>query len=133
MEDWKIMKLLNHSKNENFYLDKRKIHVICIPYQYNPNESFSRSVKIVKYFREVLQIYPYSPILETHPYHVECRKMNPNHDDDYYDWDLHIYDAMKPNVIMIFTLDWENSKGCKIEMEWAKSQKIPIGFIKESD
>ena len=110
--------------------DKSKVFIVLQPYSYNPEESFSRAVKIVKKFREEGKVV-FSPILHTHGYHVALRELLADHDDDYYGWDLKVYEAMKDNCIMAFTKDWETSKGCRLEMKWARLHCVPIVFINE--
>lgn len=106
--------------------------VILQPYTNCPDESHERAIRLTKHFRDRGRLV-FSPILHTHNYHVSLREENPDHDDDYYNWDLGVYAAMKDNIYMVFTHDWETSKGCRLEMEWAKKNGIPTAVMERDD
>ena len=125
------MHVIDASGKKIEQLPKKGVYILSIPYTYDPEASFNRSVRAVKWLRDVQKVAVFSPILHTHPYHVACKKAQPSHDDDYYTWDIALYDAMKGNATMIFTGDHASSRGCTIEMEWAKKKGIPILFLEE--
>ncbi len=126
-----IMKIVTQDGKKLESLNPEKIYIVLNPYAYNPEESFSRAVRIVHWLRTTHKVAVFSPILHTHPYHIACLKTDPNHNDDYYDWDLKVYDAMREKSVMIFTLDYKKSKGCSLEMNWGTEHNIPIYFINE--
>ena len=125
------MKLVDQDGNDvNPTTDR--VYILSIPYSYDPEASFSRSVRIVKWFRDQGLII-FSPIMHTHPYHIKCLEENPNHTDDYYDWDISLYTVMKSNATIVLTKDYDISKGCKIEMDWAIAESVPMLYIEEFD
>jgi hypothetical protein len=119
-----------HNKEEEaFFRASPHVVVLCIPYAKDPIKSFERSRRIVEYLRRS-SVIVFSPILHTHPYHLACREKNPDHNDDYYSWDFGIYDGFR-RPVMLFTEDWEESKGCKEEMIWANNNALPIYVVVE--
>ncbi|MHA1793466.1 MAG: hypothetical protein ACTSVI_12520 [Promethearchaeota archaeon] len=125
------MQIINQDGEKLEKLDPEKIYIVLIPYAYNPKESFNRSVRIVHWLRTVHKVAVFSPILHTHPYHVARLEVDPSHEDDYYGWDLRVYDAMRDKAVMLFTMDYEISNGCRIELEWARKNEIPIFYLEE--
>jgi len=125
------MHVIDESGEKIERLPKERVYILSIPYTSGPEASYKRSIRIVKWLREVQDVAVFSPILHTHSYDVECKKDQPSHVDDYYAWDIALYDAMMEKTTMLFTKDYVNSHGCMIEMEWAKKNQVPFLFIEE--
>ncbi|HME50650.1 MAG TPA: hypothetical protein VKM55_00395 [Candidatus Lokiarchaeia archaeon] len=127
------MRITDAAGREFKTFPKDTVLVLSIPYAYNPAKSFARSVKIVKWLRTTFNIPVFSPIMHTHAYDMECKKQDASHDDNYYDWDIALYEAMKQKSIFLFTRDCDISKGCIREMEWAKKNGVRVLFIEEQN
>jgi hypothetical protein len=100
--------------------------ILCIPYSYNPEEGFKRSCEYVKKLRD-LGFLVFSPILHNHNYHLLIKDEN----EDYYQWDLELYDAFGKNAVYVFAPYWESSWGCNIEYQHALEKGNEIFFIQE--
>ncbi|MHA1795012.1 MAG: DUF1937 family protein [Promethearchaeota archaeon] len=112
-------------------LDEDNIYVVLLPYSQDPENSFKRSVAITRALRE-RGLTVFSPILHTHHYHLTVLREVGETSENYYKWDLSLYSHLRKRVFL-FTLDWDMSVGCQMEMRFAKKYKIPVLFIVENE
>lgn len=123
-------KIYDENGEERINLDPSYVYTVLIPYSYNPDESFRRSVDIIKYLRKH-QLTVFSPITHLHHYNIECKKKNPQFIDDYYNWDLKIYSHFNKMIAIITKDDWDKSDGVLREIKWCKDNNIPLLYIVE--
>ena len=112
-------------------LDSNPIYIICHPYSNNPTLNFQRCVDIVRFMRSIHKLKVFSSILHTHQYDLNLKKHNKEYCENYYQWDLDLYYSFPTNTVMVFTKDYLISKGCLIEIDWAKEHKRKIIFVIE--
>jgi hypothetical protein len=125
------MEFYDQKNNKYQNWNQSKTYILCIPYTKNPDSSFSRTVNITRYLRKEKGVVVFSPILHTHSYDLSLKTQNLEYNEDYYEWDLALYDALSNNAIMIFTEDYKESKGCVREMNWAIKKALEIIYVKE--
>jgi len=125
------MNIFNSFGNEIKKLNNEIIYILCIPYSVDPKNSYERSLKIVKWLREIHKVHVFSPILHTHNYHEFWSEIETNFNEDYYEWDFAIYEALKENSHLIFTSDYQISTGCRKEMEWGQKNSIQHFILKD--
>jgi len=129
IENKESIKIFDRFNRPILNISKKYIYVIFMPYAYNPEESFQRSIKIMSYLRS-LGLTIFSPILHFHHYHKECQRLNLK-DEDYYKWDLEIYSHFKKMIAILPKKDWNLSDGINNELKWCREKKIPWIFIVE--
>ena len=124
---------------------------LCHPWTFNPEKSWDNAV------RWTHQLYQrgwtvFSPILHTHKFWEEMKKIDPGYKHDFLRWDINLLEAMKKDgnfyIIMSETalrqddrwklMDHQDmnlyvdqtplwfSSGCRIECRWGIENKIPI-------
>jgi len=130
IENKDSIKLFDQFNHPILKVNKKYIYVIFMPYAYNPEDSFQRSIKIMSYLRS-LGLTLFSPIIHFHQYHKECQKINLKDEEDYYKWDLEIYAHFKKMIAVIPRKDWKLSNGINNELKWCREHKIPWIFIVE--
>jgi hypothetical protein len=112
-------------------INTEKIIILLNPYTYNPSESFIHACEIVYWLRKTYPNPVFSPILHTHGYDQFCAMNFQDNQEDYYWWDLQVYKHLKSDAIMLFTSDWESSKGCRLEMTWSQQNIVPSYLLIE--
>ena len=111
--------------------------VYYIPQKYlgREKDAVNEAFRIMKFLRESGKV-PFSPIAHTHFYHEyhKIHSITSVFDEDYVGWDLDICEALKPNLIMLFSSsclkdgEWD-SKGAKMEYDWANRNDVRIIWI----
>lgn len=110
-----------------------KIIYLCIPYSWNPEESF-RIANIVSAQLMLKGNIVFSPISHSHPISLE---MDPNLQLDHDFWmkqDIALLNKCNEICVVLINENGMNlvtkSRGCNVEIEFCKKNNIPINYLK---
>ena len=111
-------------------------YYLCVPYSSNPEKSIKRNFQIMKSLLDMGK-FAFSPVAHTHFFHKFWQDVSVRVPyEQYIKWDFHIALAMlgqsegiwcgdyNHDLVFLMDTDWEQSKGCNGEWDWAKNRYV---------